>query len=135
MVNSGLWNRDNPSLRKSCPISYTFSRPPTRQRFVMRLEGPRRRTAVDRLEHRRLYFQVPLGIEERPDSLHDPGPQPEHLADLRMHRQIRIALARAQLRIGQLPMLHAARVLFAEREGPQRLGEERESRDTQRDLA
>src|SRR2546430_5836061 len=52
-----------------------------------------------------------------------------------MHREIGVALARAQLRIGELAVFHPARVLFAERQRAQRLGEERESRDAQRDLA
>ena len=58
----------------------------------MRLEGPRRGAAVQRLQHRRLHFQVPLGVEESPDAPHDLGPQPEHFTDLRMYREIRVAL-------------------------------------------
>src|SRR5438045_1675032 len=51
-----------------------------------------------------------------------------------MHGEIGIALAVAELRIGQLAVLHAARVLLAERQRSERLGEQCEVRDAQRDL-
>ena len=52
-----------------------------------------------------------------------------------MHREIGVALPVTQLWIRQLAMLHTARVFLPERERPERLGQQRESRDAQRDLA
>ncbi len=67
--------------------------------------------------------------------MHDPCAQPEHVAHVGMHGEIGVALPVPQLRIGQLAMLHTARVFLPEGERPERLGQQRESRDAQRDLA
>src|SRR5439155_5337404 len=92
----------------------------------MRLERPRGCAAVEGLQHRRLYFQIPLAIEEGADALYDPGAQPEHLAHVGMHGEIGIALPVAQLGIRQLTGLNAARVFLAKRQRAERLGEQRE---------
>ena len=63
------------------------------ERLVMGLEGRGRRAPVQRLQHRRFHLQIPLAVEERPNALDDPRPQPEHLPDLRMHREVRVPLA------------------------------------------
>ncbi len=85
------------------------------ERLVVRLERRGCGAAVQRLQHRRFYFQIPLGIQESPNSLHDPRAQPEHVAHFGMHREIGVALPVAQLWIRQLAMLHTARVFLPER--------------------
>src|SRR5438270_364131 len=60
----------------------------------MRLEGPRRGAAVQRLQHRRLHFQVPLGVEESPDAPHDLRPQPHEPSRERVPRGLVVARIR-----------------------------------------
>src|SRR2546427_2168003 len=52
-----------------------------------------------------------------------------------MHREIGVALPGAELRVGELSVPHAARVLLAERQRAERLGQERQPVHAQRDLA
>src|SRR6266702_4791560 len=105
------------------------------ERLVVRDERPRRGAAVHRLQHRGLHLEVPPRVEELPDVADHAGPQPEYLPHLRVHRQVGVALAGAQLGIRQLPVPLALRILLAERQGAQRLGEEGAALDPDGDLA
>src|SRR5207237_1082682 len=97
-------------------------------------ERPRRCTAVHGLQHRRLHLEVAARVEERADVAGRARPQPEDVAHVRVHRQIGVALPGAQLGIGQLPVPFALRVLLAERQRTQRLGEQGEALHPQRDF-
>ena len=105
------------------------------ERLVVRLERTRGGATVQRLQHGGLHFQIAARVEEPPDVAHHPSPQPEHLAHLGMHGQVRVALPGAQLGIRQLPVPHPARVLLAERQRPQRLREQAEPFDAHGDFA
>ncbi len=95
---------------------------------VMRHERPRGGPAIQRLEDRRLHLQEPALVEELPEPGDGARPEAEDLAHFRVHRQVRVALAVAQLRIGQpaegdrLPRFRHLRLAAWKR--PERLGEE-----------
>ena len=97
----------------------------------MRRERPRRRAAVQRLQHRRLDLEIPspsrnaridVIIRERATK------QRPHLG---MHREIGVALAISLLRIGESGMPHHLPVddfFLAERKRPKRLREQLDRR-------
>ena len=116
-----------PSLRKSCPISYTRSNPPTIsrlrysssamrrierhvERVVVRHERARGGAAVQRLQHRRLHLEI---AERRRGSVRIAvviaSARVEVRAHLRMHGQIGIPLAIALLRVGEAGVPHQSR--------------------------
>ncbi len=64
-------------------------------------ERPGRRTAGDRLHHRRLDFQEAAPVEEFPDMRDDGRTQPEDSAGGLVHDQVHIALAIPRFLIGQ----------------------------------
>src|SRR5205823_2010682 len=104
------------------------------ERLVVRDEGACRGAPVHRLQHRGLHLEVAARVAERPDVADGAGPQPEHLAHLRVHRQIGVALPGAQLRIRQLAVALPVRAFLPRRQRAQRLGEQGESLHPQRDL-
>ena len=75
-------------------------------------EGPRRRAAVQGLEHRPLDLQVALGLQRLADGAGDARPGAQHGARLGADDEVVVALAHARL-LGQLLVEH--------RQGPQRL--------------
>src|ERR1051326_302298 len=95
------------------------------ERLVVGDERPGRCAPVHRLQHRRLHLEIAARIEETADVADRAGPQPEHLAHFRMHRQIGVALPGAQLGVRQLAVALPLRILLAERQRAQRLGEQR----------
>ncbi len=94
---------------------------------MVRRERPRPRAAVERLEDRRLDFEVPARVEVGADRRDHPGPRHEHGADIRMHREIGIPLAVALLRVAEAGMpddVAVDRLFLAQRERPERLGQQ-----------
>ncbi len=71
------------------------------QRIVMGDERARRRTAIERLQNRRLDLQKAEFVEKAADPGDRPGSEPENVSDLGMHREIGVSLAVADLGIGQ----------------------------------
>ena len=97
------------------------------QRVVMRLERPRRGPPGDVVHHRRLDLEEAAGVEERPDGAHQRRAGLEDRPRLLVGGQVEIALPVADLDVGEaVPLL---------RHGPQRLREERQLVDHQRQLA
>ncbi len=97
------------------------------QRIVAGDEWPGRGPAIERLENGRLHLEESPIVEELPDPAHRPGAEPEDLAHFGVHRQVGIALAIADLGIGEAAEGDVS--LFggaglAARERPERLGEQ-----------
>ena len=67
----------------------------------VRDERVRERSAVARLQHRRLHLDEALGVEVAPDRRHDLRAQEEDLARVLVHEQVEVALAIAGLRVGE----------------------------------
>ncbi len=79
------------------------------ERVVMRDEGPRHGAAGDGLHHRRFDFDESLRIHEAPQRLHQLAALEKNFAHLGIHHQIDVALAVAQLDVGQpVPLLRQA---------------------------
>jgi hypothetical protein len=97
-------------------------------------EGAGRRAAIERLKHGGLDLKKAPIIQKRPYRANHPAPPPKEFANFGVDRQIRISLpepGRLILKSG----VHEAgpglrvRLLFAERERPQRLGKDLPRRD------
>ena len=86
------------------------------ERVVMRNEGPRGRATVNRLQHRRFYFQETTRLQLAAQRSDDLRSRDENFANLRVGDQIQVALAVADLDVFQ------AVPLFGH--GKQRLGHE-----------
>ena len=72
----------------------------------MRGEWTRCGPAVKRLEHRRFHFDEATRIEKTPQRLHHAAALHKYFAHLRVHEHVRVALAIAQLDVGQaMPLL------------------------------
>ena len=69
------------------------------ERVVVGQEGPRRRAAGDRLQHRRLHLQIVLPVQILAHGAHDLDAVDQPLARLFVDVQIHIALAVAQFRV------------------------------------
>ena len=91
---------------------------------VMRHERPRRSAAVARLQHRRLDLDEALAVEVGPDRRHDARAQHERLARLLVDEQVEVALAIAQLDVGEAVERVGERLGVA-REHLERLGQQR----------
>ena len=65
-----------------------------------------RRPSINGLQHGRLDLDEIFAIHELAQGAGDGGPHAENFAHLRIHRQVRIALAIAQLGIGQGGVTH-----------------------------
>ena len=97
------------------------------ERVVVGDEGPGRGAAGDRLHHRRLDLEEAARVEERADARARAPRAPEDPPRLRVGDEVDVALAVAQLDVGQaVPLL---------RQRPQRLGEERQIARRDRQLA
>ncbi len=108
------------------------------ERVVVGHERPRRRTPIQRLQHGRLDLEEAALVQKGPDPAHGPRTEPEDGPDLRMHRQVGVALAVAELGILQTAEGHrACRPLLglAARQWPERLGEQHEFCGAHGDLA
>ncbi len=80
------------------------------------LERPGQGPAGDGVHHGRLDLDVAAGVEEAPDMGHDGAAQAEDAGDVRIHDQVEVALAEAELDVLQaVPLL---------RQGPEALGQE-----------
>ena len=97
------------------------------ERVVVGHERAAPRAAVDRLEDRRLDLDEAVVVERAPHGGDDPRPRDEQLARLLVGDQVELAPAEARLDVGQPVVLVGRR--------PQRLGEQRERRHAQRELA
>ena len=97
------------------------------ERVVVGRERPRRRTAGDRLHHRRLDLQEPARVQERADRLDEAGPEPEHFADAGVHEEVHVPLA--------VPRLHVPQPVPFLRQRPDRLREEAPGLDLDGQLA
>src|SRR5256885_5439345 len=104
------------------------------ERFVVRLERPRGRAAVQRLQHWGFDLEVAARVEEPAHIAHHARAQAEDLPHLGVYREVGVALAGPQLGVRQLAVPHPARVLFAERQRPQRLRQQRQPLDPHGDL-
>ena len=97
-----------------------------------------RGAAVERLQDRRLDLEEAALVEEPANPSHRPGAEPEHLAHLRVHGEVGVALAVAHLRIGE-PAEGLDAVLadlgLPARQRPERLGEQRQLGHPHGDLA
>ena len=71
------------------------------ERVVVRREWPRRRTAVERLKHRSLDFEVSVGVEILPKGSHQLGANLENAPHFEVGDQVGISLSVAQLDILQ----------------------------------
>src|SRR4029078_8831073 len=96
------------------------------KRVVVRREGPSRRTAVERLQDRRFDLDEIFVVQELAERRNKSGAKPERLAHVGIGDQIRITLPVADLTVAQALALFRRRV--------ERLGQERECLDSQRDL-
>ena len=88
------------------------------ERVVVRRERPGERAPVERLQHRCLDLDEPLGVEEPADRGDHARAGDEQLARLLVGDQVELALAKARLDVGQAVVLLGRR--------PQRLGQQRE---------
>src|SRR5262249_15378342 len=79
------------------------------QGVVVRDEWTCYGSAGDRLHHRSFHFDEATRIQKAPDRLHYLAALYEDLAHIRIHRQIDIALAIAQLNVGQAVILFRKR--------------------------
>ena len=68
---------------------------------MVRLEGPRRRAAGDLLHHRRFDFEIAALVEELAQRLERFGALDEDLAAFEVGEEVDVALAVAQLDVGQ----------------------------------
>ena len=93
----------------------------------MGLEGPRRRAAGDLLHHRRFHFQIAALVKEVAQGLEHLGALDEDFAAFEVGEQVDIALAVAQLHVGQ-----AVKLLRQRQHG---LGEKGQPLDMDRQLA
>ena len=76
------------------------------ERVVMRDERPRQRAAGDRLHHRRLDLEIAARRQELADRRDDPAARLEHAPRVGVDDQIEVALAVADLDVGQaVPLL------------------------------
>ena len=76
------------------------------ERVVMRAERPRHRAAGNRLHHRRLDLEIPAAVEELAQRREHLAAHLEHFARLGIDDEIEIALAIADLDVGQaVPLL------------------------------
>ena len=83
------------------------------ERVVMRRERTRQRAAGDRLHHRRLDFEEPALVEERPQRLQHAAPHLEHAARIRVDDQIQIPLPIPRLDVLQpMPLLRQRHEAF-----------------------
>src|SRR6185437_4138920 len=98
-------------------------------------EGRGGRAAVEWLQYRRFHLEIATAIQEPADVAHHPRARPEHRPRLGVRREIRVPLSGAEFGIRELAVPDALRVLFAQRERPERFGEERQLLDAERDLA
>ncbi len=89
-------------------------------------ERPRRRAAVERLQHRRLHLDESLGIEEPSHLGDDPGTGHEQLPDLVAGDQVELAVPEAGLDVLEAVVLLGR--------GPERLRQQRVVIDPQRQL-
>ncbi len=97
------------------------------QRVVVRDERPRRRAAGDRLQHRRLDFDEAERIEELADEAHRAAALLEHALHVGVDDQVDVALAVADLGVGQAcPLL---------RQWAQTFHQQFDAADAQRQLA
>ncbi len=104
----------------------------------MRHEGAGRGAAVERLEDRRLHLEEAPLVEEPTQVRDRSGADLEDPADLGMHREVRVALPVALLRIGERGVGRGAvvpHVALAAGERPERLGEQLERLHPDGDLA
>ena len=81
----------------------------------VRDERVRERTAVPRLEHRRLDLDEPLVVEVAADRRDDPRTQEKELARVLVHEQVEVALAVARLLIREAVERVGQRALVAAR--------------------
>ena len=91
---------------------------------VMRHERPRERAAVARLEHRRLDLDEALAVEVGANRADDARAQHERLARLLVDEQVEVALAVAQLDVGEA-VERVGKRLGVAREHLERLGQQR----------
>ena len=98
------------------------------ERVVMRRERPRRRAAIQRLQHRRLDLEIVRARRAtRRISVDHPRARAKQRAHFGMHGEIGVALAIPLLGIGESRMPHGHAVddfFLAERQRPQRLREQ-----------
>ena len=113
------------------PLEIQLVRDPQIQRHVERVvvrdERTRRRTAIQRLQHRRFDFEIVQPIEMRADAAGEHRTGAEERAHLGMHRQIGITLSRPLFGVGEPGIAHHLpiyQLLLTERQWPQRLREE-----------
>ncbi len=71
------------------------------KRVVMRLKWTSHRPARDGMHHRRLDFHESLRVKIPPQRLRQLAAFQKHLTDCRIHYQIHVALAVAQLNVGE----------------------------------
>ena len=108
------------------------------QRVVVRDERARRGPAVQRLEHRGLHLEVVALVEEGADRRDHARPRAEERAHLGVDGQVGVALPVPLLRVAEPGMSDDPPVdhlLLAERERPERLGEQLDRIDADRHLA
>ena len=139
MVNSGLCRGDSPSLRNTRPISKTCSKPPTTRRFRYSSGAMRRYRSMSRalwwvtnglaaappghgVEHRRLHLDEAPVLQPAADPRNDPAAQQKRLPGSLVGPQVGVALAVAQVDVGDAPPLVA--------EGAPGLGQQDPGRDT-----
>ena len=97
------------------------------ERVVVGGERPGRRPAVKRLQNRRFDLDEALGVEEAAHGRDHPSAGDEQLARVLVGDQVELAPAKARLDVGQ-PVVLLGR-------GSERLGQQREVLDPQRQLA
>src|SRR5262245_42424040 len=104
----------------------------------MRHKWTRRRPTIQRLQDRRFYFEETFITEELTQGFDNAGAFAERLADVGIHRQIRITLTSTEFRIFQRRMADYGpvfeRLIFRSGERTHRFGEQAEVVDMQRNF-
>jgi hypothetical protein len=90
------------------------------ERVEVGRERARRRAAVDRLQHRRLDLDEAVAVQHVADGAHDRGAVGHHPAAVGVHDEVDVALADAQLGVGQAVVLVRQRAQRLAREQPLR---------------
>ena len=95
------------------------------ERVVVRDERPRRRAADERVHRRRLDLEEAALVEDRAQRAHDVAPRAEDVGDRRVRDEVDVALAVAQLDVGQaVPLLGQRAVRLREQAHASRLDRE-----------
>ena len=95
------------------------------ERVVVRDEGPRRRTSVDRLQQRRLNFEIVLAEQVVANRLNDRAALPKDLRNLGVGEQVNVAPPVTQVHVGQ-PMPFFRRRAQRLRQNRQPVGPQRQ---------